>query len=591
MANLAKLQVELGANPTPLISGVNRAEKALAGFGGNTKKIGSSLSKGFKKPQSQIKGTTMAVTNFNRVVQDAPFGIMGVANNLEPMIQSFNSLKAQTGSTTTALTTLLKSAFTGPGALITAVSVASSLAIVFSQRMRGAGKASKDTKKELEATTSAVDELSKKFNSLAGLSLTQETEREIEVIDRAIRVAEEREKAQRRINEINAEANNRSGELSDALAKELVQKRNIRDTSDDVINRLGFEVTSVAELTDKRKELTNTLDVYNNSLTEQERVAKRVDDIQAKTAQSIDAYTAGAEGSQQALVGLAQQYQQRISDLQSEGQLTQEQIVEVNALKDAYKDLTGSIKETEGVELPDFTASGSVNINALPQISDEDAQAEANTVKPPKLPVMPEFELGNIEGSIGALNDRVRAFQRAQEGATNADVYNELQAQIDKTQAKINEITGATNEASDATTDLGATGDASFKMMSQGLGSVVGALIAGKKEALSFKNVLGALLPGILNIITGGSSGVFGAFASSLFGGFFAGGGQPPMGKVSVVGEQGPELFVPNTKGTILPNEVFGGAMSKTVNVQVTGVLKGEDIHVSGSRGNIRFDR
>jgi len=204
---------------------------------------------------------------------------------------------------------------------------------------------------------------------------------------------------------------------------------------------------------------------------------------------------------------------------------------------------------------------------------------------------MPEFELGNIEGSIGALNDRVRAFQRAQEGATNADVYNELQAQIDKTQAKINEITGATNEASDATTDLGATGDASFKMMSQGLGSVVGALIAGKKEALSFKNVLGALLPGILNIITGGSSGVFGAFASSLFGGFFAGGGQPPMGKVSVVGEQGPELFVPNTKGTILPNEVFGGAMSKTVNVQVTGVLKGEDIHVSGSRGNIRFDR
>lgn len=48
------------------------------------------------------------------------------------------------------------------------------------------------------------------------------------------------------------------------------------------------------------------------------------------------------------------------------------------------------------------------------------------------------------------------------------------------------------------------------------------------------------------------------AFLGSLFGGFFAEGGQPPINKPSIVGEKGPELFVPKTAGTIIPN---GGSM------------------------------
>lgn len=46
---------------------------------------------------------------------------------------------------------------------------------------------------------------------------------------------------------------------------------------------------------------------------------------------------------------------------------------------------------------------------------------------------------------------------------------------------------------------------------------------------------------------------------SSVFGGFFANGGDPPVGKVSVVGERGPELFVPKGAGTIIPNHALGG--------------------------------
>jgi hypothetical protein len=56
----------------------------------------------------------------------------------------------------------------------------------------------------------------------------------------------------------------------------------------------------------------------------------------------------------------------------------------------------------------------------------------------------------------------------------------------------------------------------------------------------------------------GGLIGKAGDFFGDLFGGFFADGGMPPMGKVSVVGENGPELFVPKSAGTIVPNKSVG---------------------------------
>ena len=54
-----------------------------------------------------------------------------------------------------------------------------------------------------------------------------------------------------------------------------------------------------------------------------------------------------------------------------------------------------------------------------------------------------------------------------------------------------------------------------------------------------------------------------------MMGGSFANGGQPPLGKVSLVGEQGPELFVPSQKGTIIPNGGFGGTIIP--DVRITG--------------------
>ncbi len=75
---------------------------------------------------------------------------------------------------------------------------------------------------------------------------------------------------------------------------------------------------------------------------------------------------------------------------------------------------------------------------------------------------------------------------------------------------------------------------------------------------------------------TAGAQKAFGADQSfkgllgGMFGGGFASGGQPPLGKVSLVGERGPELFVPSQKGTIIPNHALGGG-SVIPDVRISG--------------------
>jgi lambda family phage tail tape measure protein len=99
---------------------------------------------------------------------------------------------------------------------------------------------------------------------------------------------------------------------------------------------------------------------------------------------------------------------------------------------------------------------------------------------------------------------------------------------------------------------------------------------------LSFKDLANSMIADfariqaqkILTSFMGGGSG--GGFLGKLFGGFFADGGSPPMNKVSVVGERGPELFVPKQPGTIVPNGAFGGG-GQTVNTAVTYNIQAVD--------------
>lgn len=55
------------------------------------------------------------------------------------------------------------------------------------------------------------------------------------------------------------------------------------------------------------------------------------------------------------------------------------------------------------------------------------------------------------------------------------------------------------------------------------------------------------------------------------FGGYYAAGGSPPVGKPSIVGERGPEMFIPTKPGVVIPNEVLRAAMAKRDQSRVAG--------------------
>ena len=63
--------------------------------------------------------------------------------------------------------------------------------------------------------------------------------------------------------------------------------------------------------------------------------------------------------------------------------------------------------------------------------------------------------------------------------------------------------------------------------------------------------------------VFGGSSGIFKNLPT------FATGGRPTVGQAALVGEKGPELFVPSVAGTVIPNNKLGGGGAVTVNVNV----------------------
>ena len=93
--------------------------------------------------------------------------------------------------------------------------------------------------------------------------------------------------------------------------------------------------------------------------------------------------------------------------------------------------------------------------------------------------------------------------------------------------------------------------------------AIMGAIDGTKSLGQSLSSVLRMMAASFLNQGIGG-------IGKALKIPGFADGGRPPVGRPSVVGERGPELFVPDRAGTIVPNHAMGGA-NVTVNVDASG--------------------
>ena len=119
-----------------------------------------------------------------------------------------------------------------------------------------------------------------------------------------------------------------------------------------------------------------------------------------------------------------------------------------------------------------------------------------------------------------------------------------------------------------------------FRSMTQNIATDLADGIQGLIRGTStlndvLNNVLNKMIDAAFNMaFFGNASGTLSRGAGlfgSLFGGFLANGGRAQAGRSYIVGEEGPELFTPNSSGMVSPNSSLGGSTNIVVNVDASG--------------------
>jgi hypothetical protein len=206
-----------------------------------------------------------------------------------------------------------------------------------------------------------------------------------------------------------------------------------------------------------------------------------------------------------------------------------------------------------------------------------------------KLEPMNVKDLGLV-GAFEELEARIRATQAAN------DIFGQsTETNSDKTKTYRKQLMDLADSAKDLQKNMESAAVRGIKSLEDALVDVTMGTASAKD---AFKSMARSIISDLIRIqiqqsITaplasamggGGGTGIA-ASVGKFFGGFFANGGRPPRNKVSVVGEKGAELFVPDgVSGTVVPSGAGGGVtvhqtinlsagVSQTVRAEVMGML------------------
>lgn len=169
-------------------------------------------------------------------------------------------------------------------------------------------------------------------------------------------------------------------------------------------------------------------------------------------------------------------------------------------------------------------------------------------------------------------------------GAINADTFARATFALDETLGRVKEVGKELDTfAKTAAKNIqGAIGDGlvdilqgNFKDIGSNFKRLIDRMVAEAAAAQIARALFGGSVEG------GSGGGLLGSALSAIggalgFGGAKAGGGDVMSGRSYLVGEQGPERFVPRTAGTIVPNAALAGggkALQVTNNFTVQGTV------------------
>ncbi len=159
------------------------------------------------------------------------------------------------------------------------------------------------------------------------------------------------------------------------------------------------------------------------------------------------------------------------------------------------------------------------------------------------------------------------------------DAKNKIVSTVPKIKKEVEKLTEAQKKAKEEADKLKEKFMEIGKGIEQGIVSnLTNAVMGTQTLAQAAMNVLENLKRKLIEVAiqraVSGIGNFFGGALGGIFGGLFANGGRPPVGKASIVGERGPEIFIPSVSGTVIPNNKIGGAGSVNnivINVDASG--------------------
>jgi len=554
---MAEMQIKIAADVSSAVSGLDKLNKELDQTAKDAVQLGNAVENAGQKIRTLPNVTgqaTSTLTNFSRVVQDAPFGLIGIANNIDPLVTSFNQLKATTGTTGGALKALVGQ-LAGPAGVALAISTVTSLLITYGDRLFSSSQSAKQL---ADASKKVADEQKAIFEGIA---------RERVEIDKLI-IA---------LNSENTTRGQKEGILKKLRAINPQYFGDLKN-EEGLINSLNIAYQKYTASLVARSEvaiLTRELEDISTEILKLEKAGA--------TTQIIDlGLKRGLDGRIQAARLLTKEERNQL-DLNT--QLSQQ-------LRERDRLLGQIVQKQTGLELP--TITGGV----------ADVKFDFNLI--PGIRNLTEFE-AKLAGPLPSLlPDLQKAIKNIQTDPKDVTIPVRPRIKAEGTDKAVLEFSTQLTQALQNALQQGL----------EGIGESLGNLLSGENFGEGILNVISSLLTaigkaliaygiakeGIDRILGPGGIAIPGAAAIGLgiasiaaasllknFGGARAEGGPVSGNKTYLVGERGPELFVPNVAGTIVPNDElpsFGQGLASVLGGRASGgtTLRGQDIILAYAR-------
>src|SRR5690606_11646704 len=84
--------------------------------------VNNQVSSSFQGLSKNVQGSNTVALEFNRIIQDAPFGMMGIGNNLQQLSANFSNLSKNAGGSVPAIKAAMSALVTGPNLALLAIS-------------------------------------------------------------------------------------------------------------------------------------------------------------------------------------------------------------------------------------------------------------------------------------------------------------------------------------------------------------------------------------------------------------------------------------------------------------------------------------